>query len=154
MKLTAKLKQKLRSIQASPEKVSRGYALGVFLGTTPFIGTKVLIALGITSLLRWNRLASVIGVYHINMLTGPFFYASAYAAGRWITGSEATLTFPDHLSAAWLFSTFLGSWEILRSLLTGGLLLGIPMAAMAGSLSYTFLRKCCCEPVQESVPST
>ncbi len=143
MKLTEQLKSKLRSIKESPEKVSCGYALGVFLGTTPFIGTKVLIALGITSFLRWNRLASVIGVYHINILTGPIFYGTAFAVGRWITGSDTSLVIPHRMSASWIFSTFLGSWEILRSLLAGGLLLGIPLAATAGYLSYAFLRKSC-----------
>lgn len=41
------IRQKL-VIKAAPGKVSGGYALGVFLGTTPFVGLKVLTALLLT----------------------------------------------------------------------------------------------------------
>lgn len=42
-------RQKLLVIKAAPVKVSNSYALGVFLGTTPFVGLKVLSALHLTS---------------------------------------------------------------------------------------------------------
>lgn len=98
-----KIKSKLLAIEASTQMVSRGYALGVFLGTTPFIGTKVFIALGLTTFFRWSRLASVVGVYHINILTAPLFYGLAFGLGQWITGAETNLYFPSRLNFAWFF---------------------------------------------------
>jgi hypothetical protein len=141
MKTFGKIKSKLMAIKASPQKVSKGYALGVFLGTTPFIGTKVIVALGLTTFFRWNRIASVIGVYHINILTGPLFYGTAYGVGKWLTGVEAKLILPRQLSAEWVFKTFFGSWEILKALLVGGLVLGLPMAVAAYYFSYVFLSR-------------
>jgi len=136
-----KIKSKLLAIEASPQMVSRGYALGVFLGTTPFIGTKVFIALGLTTFFRWSRLASVVGVYHINILTAPLFYGLAFGLGQWITGAETNLYFPSRLNFAWVFSTMFGSWEVFSSLLLGGLVLGIPMSMAAYFLVHFFLVK-------------
>jgi hypothetical protein len=68
MKPFGKIGSKLLNIKAGPEKVSGSYALGVFLATTPFIGMKVFIALVLTTILKWSRLAAVIGVYHNNIL--------------------------------------------------------------------------------------
>lgn len=141
MKPYAIIKSKLLAIEATPQMVSGGYALGVFLGTTPFIGTKVFIALGLTTFFRWSRMASVIGVYHINILTAPLFYGLAYGLGQRITGAETNFAFPSHLNAAWVFTTLFGSWEVFSSLLLGGLVLGIPMSLTAYFLARFFLVK-------------
>jgi hypothetical protein len=139
-----KIKAKLLGIEATPQMVSRGYALGVFLGTTPFIGTKVFIALVLTSFFKWNRLASVVGVYHINILTAPLFYGIAYGVGQWITDAKTALIMPGRLTFDWAYTTFFGSWEVMQALLVGGLVLGIPMSVIAYFLSYTLLRKSKC----------
>jgi hypothetical protein len=141
MKAFSKISSKLLAIKSTPEKVSRGYALGVFLGTTPFIGTKVIIALSLTSFLRWSRLASVIGVYHINIITAPLFYSCAYGIGKWLIGSETNLIISYRLSFECVINTFFSSWEIILALSVGGLLLGIPLSAIAYYLSYVFLSK-------------
>ncbi len=135
-----KIKLRLRQIKASPEKISKGYALGVFLGTTPFIGTKVFIALGLTSFLKWNKIASVIGVYHINILTAPAFYSAAFFVGKYVTRTNLEVSIPRKLSFHEVFSLFLGTPEVLVSLIAGGLILGIPMAAAAYYFSYKILR--------------
>lgn len=143
-----KTRSKLLSIKASPRKISSGFALGVFLGTTPFIGTKVFIALGLTSFFKLNRLASVIGVYHINILTAPLFYTLSFGVGKWISGAKSNLVIPDRLNADWLFMTLFGNWEIFKTLLIGGFILGIPMSLLAYFLSYVYLIKsqsCVCD---------
>jgi uncharacterized protein len=68
------IRRKLIGMKGDPRMISRGYALGIFLGTTPFIGCKVFIALILTSLLKWSKIPAVFGVYHINLFTAPFFY--------------------------------------------------------------------------------
>lgn len=134
------IKLKLRQIKASPEKISKGYALGVFLGTTPFIGTKVFIALGLTSFLKWNKIASVIGVYHINILTAPAFYSAAFVVGKFVTRTTIDISMPHKLNFREVFALFTGTPEVLVSLLAGGLILGIPMAATAYYFSYKLLK--------------
>jgi uncharacterized protein len=136
-----RLREKLMRIQADPGKVSRGYALGVFLGTTPFIGMKVFIALVLTSLFRWSRVASVVGVYHINVLTAPLFYGFAYFVGKTVTGSRADYAWPQTITLRTLYELFLGNVPVFLSLLTGGLILGIPMAVGAYFLSKALVTR-------------
>ncbi len=137
----AKIREKLLCIPADPSRVSRGYALGVFLGTTPFIGMKVVIALALTSLLRWSRVASVVGVYHINILTAPLFYSLSFLVGKAVTGSHLQGTLPHTWDARAVFSLFLGNTPAFMSLLAGGVILGTPMAFAAYFLSMKLLRR-------------
>jgi len=137
MKQINKIGSKLLNIKAGPEKVSKGYALGVFLATTPFIGMKVFIALGLTTILRWSRLAAVIGVYHNNILTGPLFYSCAFFVGSWLTPNDASLPDISEISAGMFFNALYGSWGFFSTMLVGGLILGIPLSVAA---FYSFRR--------------
>ena len=76
------LKEKLTDLKTDPKKVSMGYAFGVFLASTPFIGIKVFIAILFTSLFKWSKVAAVIGVFHINVLTAPLFYGFSFLLGK------------------------------------------------------------------------
>ena len=134
-----RIREKLINIKAAPKKVSYGYALGVFLGTTPFIGAKVFIALICTHLFRWNKISSVIGVYHINILTAPLFYGFAFVVGKWVLRTDVVFIFPDTLSFSAFYDAFTGNMMIFYSLLVGGIVLGVPMAAGAYYLSMFFL---------------
>ncbi len=135
-----RIRGKLLRIKSNPKKVSLGYALGVFLGTTPFIGTKVFIALIMTSLFKWNRVSSVIGVYHINLFTAPLFYGLAFFVGKWVLGTDVVFLFPDTISFSAFWEAFTGNMMIFYCLLLGGILLGVPMAVGAYYLSMFILR--------------
>src|SRR5512138_368411 len=113
-----KLREKLSRIQAEPGKISRGYALGVFLGTTPFIGMKVFIALALTSLFRWSKVASIVGVYHINVLTAPLFYGFSFYVGKTVTGSQVSYEWPETISLRAIYGLFLGNVPVFLRLLT------------------------------------
>lgn len=139
MKPFGNIGSKLLNINARPEKVSRGYALGIFLATTPFVGMKVLIALGLTTFLRWSRLAAVIGVYHNNILTGPLYYSIAFFVGNWLTPTDVSLPEISGMSAKMLFDALYGSWSFFRTLFLGGLILGIPLSLTAFFMCYMFL---------------
>lgn len=136
-----KIREKLSSIEANPSKISRGYALGVFLGTTPFIGTKVFIALILTWLLKWSKPASIIGVYHINALTGPVFYSAAFFVGKKLTGTQTEFLLSGNLSFRGFISAVTSTSEVFFALLAGGLALGIPMALTAWFISAMALGK-------------
>ncbi len=136
-----KIREKLVRIQEEPQKVSRGYALGVFLGTTPFIGLKVFIALLLTSAFRWSRVASVVGVYHINILTAPVFYGISFLVGKMVTGSQVQYTMPHPMSFKAVCDLLYGNVPLFLSLLAGGFVLGIPMAVGAYFIASTLIRK-------------
>lgn len=136
-----RIRERLLAIKANPLRVSLGYALGVFLETTPLIGTKVFIALIFTSIFKWNKASSILGVYHINILTAPLFYSCSFLAGKWILGSDVLFVVPETLSFAAFWEAFTGNMMIFYCLLAGGMVLGLPMAAGAYYFSMFILRR-------------
>jgi len=118
---------KLKSIKADPMKVCYGFAFGVFMSTTPLIGFKWLVALPVVMLAKWNKTACMIGILQVNYLTGPIFYAIAYFIGKSLCGFTDTFELPETMSFGAVKDIFFGNAEVFISLLTGGLILSIPM---------------------------
>jgi len=122
---------KLKSIQAEPMKVCYGYAFGVFMSTTPLIGFKWVVALPIVILAKWNKMACMVGIFQVNYITGPLFYALAYFVGKSVCGFDSNFEMPQKMSFAAFREIFLGNADVFISLLTGGLILSIPMTVGA-----------------------
>jgi uncharacterized protein (DUF2062 family) len=119
--------RKLQGIQADPVRVAYGFAFGVFMSTTPFIGFKWALALPVVWLARWNKMACLLGIIQVNYLTGPFFYALAFFIGKAVCGYNHALALPDRMSFSALTEMFLGNAHVFVSLLVGGLILSVPM---------------------------
>jgi uncharacterized protein (DUF2062 family) len=132
---------KLRSIQADPMKVCYGFAFGVFMSTTPLIGFKWMVALPIVMLAKWNKMACMIGVFQVNYITGPLFYALAYFVGKYVCGYQSAFEMPRKMNFAAFKDIFLGNTDVLLSLATGGLILSIPMTIGAFYLAKSLFAK-------------
>jgi uncharacterized protein len=141
IKIFRSIGSRLLSINDKPEKIAFGYALGIFLATTPFIGLKVPIALMITYFCKWSKMASVIGVYHINAFTAPLYYGLSYSAGKSTLGFNCHFVFPHHPDIKLIINCFAGSWDIFLSLLIGGLIIGIPLSIVAYKLLIRALKR-------------
>lgn len=126
-----KIIQKLKSINADPMKVSYGFAFGVFMSTTPLIGFKWLVALPIVMLAKWNKTACMIGILQVNYLTGPLFYALAYFVGKGVCGYTSTFEMPEKMNFAAFKDILLGNTDVFIALLTGGMILSIPLTIIA-----------------------
>jgi hypothetical protein len=135
------LKEKLLAIRTDRKKVSMGYAFGVFLASTPFIGIKVFIAIPFIYLFKWSKAATIIGVFHINAFTGPFFYGLSFLVGKKLLGTNVEFLYPETVSLKAIFTLFTGNISVFYSLLLGGLILGIPMAIGAYWLSMRLTQK-------------
>jgi uncharacterized protein (DUF2062 family) len=122
---------KLKSIKAEPMKVCYGFAFGVFMSATPLIGFKWAVALPIVMLARWNKMACMVGILQVNYITGPLFYALAYFVGNSVCGFESTFEMPQKMSFTAFKDIFFGNTDVFISLLTGGLILSIPMTVGA-----------------------
>ncbi|MCB9283542.1 MAG: DUF2062 domain-containing protein [Lewinellaceae bacterium] len=140
-KAKERLIARLVAIQANPRQIAAGYALGFFLGTTPLVGIKTWIALLLSTLLGWSRPAAVIGVFHINAFTGPIFYTLAFGIGRLVLGTDIHFVFPRELGLAAVWQAFMGNRQIFFTLLTGGLLLGIPGTIFLYGASYRIVKR-------------
>ena len=123
-----RLFKRLGAIRAEPRQIAAGYALGFLIGTTPLIGMKIWIGLALSTVFKWSRPATAIGVYHINALTGPCFHALAFVVGRFLLGSKKEFVFPDRPDPRALFEAFYGNGHIFLALTVGGLAIGIPVA--------------------------
>ncbi|MEN8226264.1 MAG: DUF2062 domain-containing protein [Bacteroidota bacterium] len=118
---------KLQGIKADPLKVCYGFAFGVFMSTTPFIGFKWLVALPVVWLAKWSKMACVMGILQVNYLTGPLFYALAYFVGKEVCGFSNSFELPSKMSFSSVMNLFLGNADVFLSLLIGGLILSIPL---------------------------
>ena len=135
------IRGKLAAIPENPQKVSFGYALGVFLASTPFIGVKVPIAILLTALFKWNKIASIIGVFHVNLLTAPLFYGFSYLVGRFVLGQETGNSLPGNFTMKACYDLLTGNYMVFLDLLAGGCILGVPMAFAAYFFSLSVIRR-------------
>ena len=119
-----KTAEKLINIHDKPKKIAGGYALGCFFGVTPFIGLQVILALLVSTIFRWNRTATAIGVLNTNWMKGLFIYPLNYKIGAMILGSDISLEMPDHVSTAYFMTLFEEGRDVLASLLIGGFITG------------------------------
>lgn len=105
----------------SPEKLARGFAIGVFWGVLPTFGFAILFSLPTSILFKANRLTAILGTFVSNPFTVPFYLLWATEIGNFILRA-GKLTF---------------SWDILKlnrllnlskSLLVGSVVLAAGMA--------------------------
>jgi uncharacterized protein (DUF2062 family) len=78
-------------------------------------------------LARWNKMACMVGILQVNYITGPLFYALAYFVGKSVCGFENGVEMPQKMNFAAFREIFFGNSDVFISLLTGGLILSIPM---------------------------
>jgi uncharacterized protein (DUF2062 family) len=133
--------QKLRAINADPMMICYGYAFGTFMCTTPLIGIKWIVALPILWLTKWNKVACMIGIFQVNYLTGPLFYALAYFVGNGVCGYHNAVGLPEKMSFIAMKDLFLGNANVFVSLLVGGLVLSIPLTISAFYLVKSILNR-------------
>lgn len=132
---------KLKSIKADPMKIAYGFAFGVFMSATPLIGFKWVVALPIVILAKWNKMACLVGILQVNYLTGPLFYALAYFVGKSVCGFDSSFAMPDKMNLVAFKDIFFGNTDVFIALLTGGLILSIPMTLGAYYLVRSIFNK-------------
>src|SRR5581483_5193544 len=87
----------LLHIHDTPERTAAAFALGVFLGFSPFLGLHTLLGILFAFLLNFNRVAVLLGVYsNLPWFIGPY-YALVTMAGARITGHHPPPGFKSRL---------------------------------------------------------
>jgi uncharacterized protein (DUF2062 family) len=133
--------KRIGKMDGDPHQIASGYSLGIFIGMMPLVGVKAFMAVGIASLLKWNKLAAGIGVFNINPLTAPFIFGLNYLVGRQVTGCSHSFNFSTDFSLQFFRNLFVNGTEILLTLAVGGVLLGIPFAFAAYHASFFIVNK-------------
>ncbi|ABA89090.1 protein of unknown function DUF2062 [Syntrophotalea carbinolica DSM 2380] len=105
-------------LRGAPEEISKGLALGIFIGLTPTFGFQMLLAVCLAVMLKENKFAAVLGVWVTNPFTAPFIYALEYESGRVLLNMDYV-----HIPASLSFSALKSlGWEVLLPLGVGSLL--------------------------------
>ncbi|MBI2608291.1 MAG: DUF2062 domain-containing protein [Deltaproteobacteria bacterium] len=132
-------------LRATPEEVSRGLALGVFVGMTPTYGFQVVLAILLAVALKENKLAAVLGVFVTNPFTAIPIYYFNYRIGRlFVPSLTERLTTLESLSVKEQLSHLANaSVDFLLVWLLGCLIVGLISALLTYWISkpiYIYLR--------------
>lgn len=86
------VKHRLQRLPDTPEKVSRGIAVGVFAAFTPFYGLHFVIAILLARVARGNILAALLGTFVGNPLTYIPIGIASLGTGYWLLGRPFNTT--------------------------------------------------------------
>ena len=124
-------------IRGNPREIALGFALGIFVGMTPFMGLQTAIAVPLAALLKWNKFSAALAVWISNPLSAPVVYGITYYIGEKVLFIQNGYKLPAEFNLDALLYTFRSAPEIIGILLVGGVVVGLPLAAA----SYFFALK-------------
>ena len=115
-------------LSGTPHSIAAGFACGVAISFTPFIGLHLLGAFLLSLLVRGNYLAAAAGTLVGNPWTLPFIWVAIYELGSVLLGTRAAQPV-EH----WDLATFFVKVEaVFWPMVVGGL----PLALVAGLATY------------------
>jgi len=153
------VKQRVRRLPDTPEKISRGVWAGVFVCFTPLFGLHFVFAALIAKLMRGNILAALMATFFGNPLTFPPIGFAAINLGSWLLGmpqgrdahlgrkfADASLDLGHNVRA--IFTSEQIDWHALRVFyddvffpyLVGGIIPGVITATFFYYLSVPLIR--------------
>jgi uncharacterized protein (DUF2062 family) len=89
----------LLHVHDTPERTAAAYALGVFLGFSPFLGLHTVVAVALAFVLSLNRVAVLLGVYsNLPWILVPY-YVSTTMMGATILRTETPEDLRERLTA-------------------------------------------------------
>jgi len=141
--------KKLLHIEDTPERTAMAYAIGIFLGFSPFLGFHTLAGLAIAFLFGLNRVAILLGVWTNTPWWIVPFYMIATWVGMWITGfwiDWATLKEIFQLGedrgfmSSDFWSHIASQWGLLLSFVIGSLILCTLLSFVAYPLSLKWIK--------------
>ena len=115
-------------IRGNPHEIAMGFALGLFIGMSPFMGIHMAIAIFLAAVLKYNKFAAGIAVWISNPVTAPVLYGMTYYVGAKFIGLERAYLAPK-LDQNIILVIIKQAPEIIGVLTVGGILLGLPVAA-------------------------
>lgn len=128
-------------IRGTPREIGWGFALGLFIGFSPTMGFQMLLGAFLASLLKWSKIAAVIGVQITNVVTAPFIYGGTYFLGSKILGIEKPLRLTKDMGIEELISILRQAPEMLVAMSLGGFIMGIPTAVIGYLVAFKAVGK-------------
>lgn len=129
--------ERVKKLQGDPNFIASGMAIGIFVGITPTFPFHTFIAIALAYILRASKAAAAIGVWIGNPFTIPFIYLGSYKTGALILGTSLPF---DAKYTTFTELTKLG-FDATIALLTGGVIIGIPFAAVSYFITRRLVKK-------------
>jgi len=126
----AQLKERFTAILAldsHPGHIAAGFAVGVFISSTPFFGLHTILAIAVAFLFRLNKLTTITGSWVNTPFTVPPLLLGSYKLGAWLLGQT-----PRPFSVSNL------EWSYLK-LYAEALLLGSSVIGLAAAVAAYFI---------------
>jgi uncharacterized protein (DUF2062 family) len=112
-----KILDRLLHVHDTPHRTALAFALGVFLGFSPFLGLHTILGVALAFLLGLNRVAVIVGIYSDLPWIMPQWYALTTATGAWLMGTDIPPGYTVRLRNLFELSLFSGEfWTRLASL--------------------------------------
>jgi uncharacterized protein len=115
--------RKLVTVRDTPEALARGLAVGFFFGVSFFWGLQIVLAVGVSHLVRGNKIVAAALTAVSNPLTSLPLYSLCYVIGHLVVGGQDSL--PD-FSVIHSFDGFLALGpHFFVTMLVGSTLVGL-----------------------------
>ena len=136
----------LLHIEDTPERTALAYAIGIFLGFSPFLGFHTLAGLAVAFLFRLNRVAILLGVWSNTPWWIAPYYMAATWVGMWVMGVRIDWPKLKEIFQWGVDQGFLASGFWSRIASQSGLLLSfgigsLVLATLLGLIAYPFSLK-------------
>ena len=131
----------LFKLEDSPKIISKGFALGSFIGMIPIPGFQIFVAYGISKLLKVNSNAACIAVFNTNLFTGAFIFAFNYWLGKTILGISSPFEMPKTINMQFVNTILEAGFDVYLSLMVGGVITGSLFAITSYHILKQFIEK-------------
>ena len=124
---------RVRRLSATPHAVALGFAAGVFVSATPFLGTHLIMSALIAWIVGGSIVAAILGTFVGNPLTYPLFWVATYEVGQLMLGTGGDRPHIDFSSGVFDPDQL---WPIIKPMTLGA----IPVGLACAGLSYFLVR--------------
>jgi uncharacterized protein (DUF2062 family) len=135
----------LLKVRDTPEKTAFAFAIGVFIGFSPFLGLHTVMGVVVAFIFRLNKIAVMLGIWsNVPWLIVPFYSFATWVGIKMIGLPEGVtppeIGFSDLFQAE--FWVWLGSqWKLLVPMFFGSLLISSALALLAYPAALLVIRK-------------
>ena len=129
--------ERFLKIRGHPREIALGFALGLLVGMTPFMGLHTVVAVAVAALLKWNKISAAISVWITNAVTAPIIYSVSYLVGAWLMGIEKAFQLKDIKSISAIHELILKTPEIVWAMMVGGMVIGLPLAVTGYYVAFS-----------------
>jgi uncharacterized protein (DUF2062 family) len=133
--------ERFLKIRGQPREIALGFALGLLVAMTPFIGLHLVMAVPLAALFKWNKISAAVAVWFTNAATAPFVYSLTYFVGARITGINNAFSWGNIDSFAGVYQLVQKAPELIWAMVIGGAVLGLPLAIAGYYLTFFIVER-------------